>query len=57
MACGDGMYKIWVRAAPERYKANDAVRRVLAAHFNVAPSRIRIIAGVTARRKMVEIDA
>ncbi|WP_342000534.1 DUF167 domain-containing protein [Microbacterium sp. LWH7-1.2] len=36
--------------------ANKGVVRVLAAHFGVAPSRVTILRGHTARIKRVEVD-
>jgi uncharacterized protein YggU (UPF0235/DUF167 family) len=36
-------------------KANRAIERALAEHFNVAPSGVRIVSGVTAKEKIVEI--
>ena len=48
-------FVVRVPDAPEKGKANDAVTRALADHFGVAPSRVRIIMGKTARDKVVEI--
>jgi len=36
-------------------KANRAIERALAEHFDVAPSRVRIVAGHVARDKVVEV--
>ncbi len=44
-----------VHEPPEHGKANSAVINALADHFNVPKSRIRIVAGHTARVKIVEI--
>lgn len=46
---------VWVREVPEDGKANDAVVRAIAEHFDVAPSRVRILRGATGRKKTVEI--
>lgn len=51
----DESYRVRVTAAPERGKANEAVVELLAEYFNVPKSRVNIIAGKTARTKMVEI--
>ncbi len=53
---GAGMYKVRVRAVAERGKANDAVTAVLAAYFGVPRRAVRIVAGRTTSRKMVDID-
>lgn len=46
---------VWVREVPEDGKANDAVVRALAEHFDVAPSRVNITRGVSGRKKTIEI--
>ncbi|MGV0798433.1 DUF167 domain-containing protein, partial [Mycolicibacterium elephantis] len=37
-------------------KANEAVVKVLARHLDVAPSRLRLVSGRTARIKRFRID-
>jgi len=51
---GDGL-KVRVTAPPEKGKANEAVIRLLAGHFAVKPSQVRIVAGAGASRKTVEV--
>ena len=51
----DGAYAVSVQAPAREGKANEAVRELLAEHFSVPKSSIRIIRGETARRKLVEI--
>ncbi|MBI5913365.1 DUF167 domain-containing protein [Candidatus Azambacteria bacterium] len=46
---------VWVREVPEDGKANDAVVRAVAEHFDVAPSRVKILRGASGRKKVVEI--
>jgi uncharacterized protein YggU (UPF0235/DUF167 family) len=36
--------------------ANDAVVKVLAEHFGVAKSHVRVVRGHTARNKQIEVD-
>ena len=36
-------------------KANEAVRRIVAEHLDVPPSRVSILRGATSRRKVFEI--
>ena len=50
-----GEYQVWVKAAPVDGKANEAVTRVLAGHFHVAKSCVKILSGQNARVKRVEI--
>jgi uncharacterized protein YggU (UPF0235/DUF167 family) len=52
----DGTLHVHVRAAPVDGAANEAVIRLLARHFDVPRSRVALVAGGTARRKIVEID-
>lgn len=47
--------KVRVTVAPERGRANAAVERVLAEALGLSSGRVRVVAGHTARRKLVEI--
>jgi hypothetical protein len=47
--------KVYVTAPPEDGRANEAVIKILAKHFGVAKSRVRIMKGETIRNKAVEI--
>lgn len=51
----EGQYKVWVRAIPEKGKANTEMLELLTDHFHVPKSAIRIVIGKTAREKLVEI--
>ncbi|MEI2701748.1 MAG: DUF167 domain-containing protein [Baekduia sp.] len=53
----DGVLLVRVTAPPEDGKANDAVRRVIAKAAGVAPSRVEVTRGHSAREKTVAIDA
>jgi len=52
---GNGELRAYVKAAPEGGKANAAVAKLLAAHFGVHPSAVRLVSGATSRRKAFEI--
>jgi uncharacterized protein (TIGR00251 family) len=56
LADGRVILKIRVRAAPSDGEANAALVRLLARSVGVAPSRVRLAAGATARIKRLEID-
>ena len=56
LADGRVILKIRVRAAPSGGAANDAVIRFMAECMHLAPSRIRLAAGATARVKRLEIS-
>ena len=49
-------WKLRVSAPPERGRANDEVVVLLAAELGLARSEIRVVAGKTAREKVVEVD-
>ena len=47
--------KVRVKAKPIEGKANEEVVKLVAAHFKVAKSSVRIVSGATSKRKTVEI--
>ena len=51
----DGTYRIHITAAPVDNAANVAVIKMLAEHFDVPKSQIKIVRGDTSRIKVVEI--
>jgi uncharacterized protein (TIGR00251 family) len=55
LADGRVILKIRVRATPSEGEANAALVRFLARCIGVAPSRVRVAAGATARIKRIEI--
>ena len=53
----EGEYKVKVTAVPEKGKANEAVIKLLAEHFELPKSSICIIGGKSTRVKLIEIFA
>ena len=51
----DGRLKVLIKAKPVEGKANEALREVLAGHFKIPKSQIRILHGLKGRLKRVEI--
>lgn len=51
-----GVLRISVSAAPEGGRANEAVRRLLARALGIAPSRLTLVRGETARDKLFRVD-
>ncbi len=51
----DGGFRVAVTAPAHEGRANEAVVDALAAYFGVPRSKVRIVLGRTARRKVVEI--
>jgi uncharacterized protein (TIGR00251 family) len=52
---GDAL-KVRVTAPPEKGRANEAVRDVLAEVLGVPPDRVRLVAGQAAARKVFEVE-
>jgi uncharacterized protein YggU (UPF0235/DUF167 family) len=52
----DDTLKVRVTAAAERGRANAAVEKIIADALGIEGRRVRIVAGRTSPRKIVEID-
>jgi len=53
----DGSFKVAVTAPPVDGKANRAVCEALADYYNVPISRVMIVAGLTGRQKIIDIES
>lgn len=53
----NGVWKVRVNAPPVEGKANEALVKLLAVHFDVSPSRIEILKGHTSKEKVVLISS
>ena len=51
----DGSLKAWLTAAPEGGKANAELVEVVAEHFEVRKSGVRVVRGAKSRDKTVEV--
>ncbi|MCR4275135.1 MAG: DUF167 domain-containing protein [Candidatus Wolfebacteria bacterium] len=49
-------YEVITKEAPEKGRANAAVKELLAKHFKVAKSMVEIKAGHTAKQKIIKIN-
>ena len=49
-------YKLRLQAPPVDGKANEACIRFFAERLGVAPSAVRIVQGLTSRRKIIEVE-
>lgn len=56
-ANGNDVLSVYVTAPPDKNKANEALIELLADHYNIAPSRLTLVRGHTARNKVVRIEA
>jgi len=52
----DGTFKVKLTTAPVDGKANHALIELLAEHFDVPKSKIKIAKGLTNKNKTIEID-
>ena len=52
---GPAAYEAWVKAEPERGRANAAVLSLLARHLGIEAKRLRIIKGATSPSKIVTV--
>lgn len=52
---GERHFVVAVAARAVEGSANRAIEKALAEYFNVAPSRVRIVSGQTAKEKVVEV--
>lgn len=52
----EGEYRVRLTKAPADNEANEQLVKILSKHFGVAPSLIRVISGLTSRKKIVEIS-
>ena len=51
----DGSLVVYLRAKAHDGEANKALMKVLAEHFGVAKSRIKIVRGQSSRQKVIEV--
>ncbi|MGA7410836.1 MAG: DUF167 domain-containing protein [Bryobacteraceae bacterium] len=51
----DGSLKVKLAAVPEKGKANEELRKVLARTFGVPRNQVEIVAGETSPRKLVRV--
>jgi len=51
-----GHYEVWVREAPDKGKANQALIKALSEHLRVPTSRVTISSGHASRNKIIEIE-
>lgn len=52
----DGTLKIAVKAPPADGKANRELQKFLAGEFGTVLSSIKLLSGITSRRKLVSVD-
>ena len=50
-----GEYRVSVHAPTQEGRANEAVIELLARHFSMSKTRVKIVRGQSARRKLIEL--
>jgi len=53
---GEGIFRVYVNAPPVDGKANKALIEILAEHFKIRKSSVKIIRGEKSREKIIQID-
>lgn len=56
VATGPHSLTVKVTAPPSRGEANEDVRKLLAVHFDMPVSRVRIVRGEKSRHKLIALD-
>ena len=52
----DGVLTIYTKAPAIEGRANLATAKLLAKHFSVAPSKVKLVRGATSKYKVFEVD-
>ena len=52
----DGVLTIYTKAPAIEGRANVAAAKLLAKHFGVAPSKVKLVRGATSKYKVFEVD-
>lgn len=52
--CLDGSYVVYLREIAAEGQANEALIKVLAIHFDIPKSNLKIIRGLSSRHKLIE---
>lgn len=52
----DGVLEVWIKERAERGNANRALVQLVAKHFSVPASHVRLLRGHSARKKLLEVD-
>ncbi len=50
------LFEVRVNAPPERGKANERIRELLAEYFKVPKSKVKLLRGETSREKVFEVE-
>ena len=56
VANDDGLLTVYTKAPAIEGRANAAAVKLLAKHFGVAPSKVKLVRGAASRYKVFEVD-
>lgn len=56
VANDDGSLTVYTKAPAIEGRANAAAMKLLAKHYGVAPSKVRLVRGAASKYKMFEVD-
>lgn len=56
VANDDGSLTVYTKAPAIEGRANMAAAKLLAKHFGVAPSKVKLVRGATSKYKVFEVD-
>ena len=56
VANDDGSLTVYTKAPAIEGRANTAAAKLLAKHFGVAPSKVKLVRGATSKYKVFEVD-
>ena len=51
----EGWYTVSTKERPVEGRANEAITKLLAEHFDISRSQVRLVSGATSKRKVFEI--
>ncbi len=52
----EDLFEVRVNAPPEKGKANERIRELLADHFKVPKSKVKLLKGETSKEKLFEVE-
>ena len=53
----ENFYEVKVTCPPEKGKANEKIRELLAKHFKIPKSKISLVSGETYKEKIFEVES
>ena len=51
----EASYEVWVNAAPDKGRANEAIVEAMSEYLEIAKSRLALVSGQTSKNKIFEL--